>query len=257
VGRLDGKVAFITGAGAGIARQACIRFAAEGASIGVAEINPETGADTAGVVQANGGKAVAVATDVTQPDQVEHAIQETVAAFGRLDIIFNCAGGSAPPDGSVTDMPIEAWDRSIQIDLYGTFLGCRFGIPELRKAGGGSIINMSSAMGILGEMQGFPARHSYSAAKGAVSALTRCVAAEYAKDKIRCNALAPCYIETERNVVVKAGFTNAQLDALGANHPLGTGQPEDIVNAALFLASDESRLISGTVIPVDGGMTIT
>jgi NAD(P)-dependent dehydrogenase (short-subunit alcohol dehydrogenase family) len=255
--RLDGKVTFITGAGAGIARQACIRFAAEGASIGVAEINPETGADTASVVQANGGRAIAITTDVTQPDQVERAIQETVAAFGKLDIIYNCAGGSAPPDDSVTNMPIEAWDRSIQIDLYGTFLGCRFGIPELRKAGGGSIVNMSSAMGLLGETQGFPPRHSYSAAKGAVSALTRCVAAEYAKDKIRCNALAPCFIETERNVAVKAGFSNVQLDALDANHPLGVGQSEDIVNAALFLASDESKLISGTVIPVDGGMTIT
>lgn len=254
--RLDGKVAFITGAGAGIARQASVRFAAEGASIGVVEINPETGAETASLIEANGGKAIAIAADVTQPDDVERAVRETADAFGRLDILYNCAGGSAPPDASVTDMPIEAWDRSIQIDLYGTFLGCRFGIPELRKVGGGSIINMSSVMALLGEIKGFPARHSYGAAKGGVASLTRCVAAEYAKDNIRCNALAPCYIETERNVAVKATFTNAELDNLNAVHPLGTGAPEDVVNAALFLASDESKLINGTVIPVDGGMVV-
>ena len=173
--RLDGKVAFITGAGAGIARQAGIRFAAEGASIGVAEINSDTGTDTARVLQTDGGKAVAITTDFTRPYQVELAIRETVATFGSLDIIFNHAGGPAPLDDSVAEIPTEAWDRGIQMDLYVTFLGCRFGIPELRKAGGGSIINMSSAMGLLGETQGFPPRHSYSAAKGGISALTRCV----------------------------------------------------------------------------------
>ena len=254
--RLDGKVAYITGAGAGITRQASRLFASEGASIGIVEINPETGADTVSVIQSDGGEAVAIEADVTQPDDVERAVGETVAAFGRLDIIYNCAGGSAPPDDSVTDMPIDAWERSIQLDLYGTFLGCRFGIPELKKVGGGSIINMSSVSAFLGEMNGFPPRHSYSAAKGGVSALTRCVAAEYAKDNIRCNALAPCFIETDRNIAVKAGWTNEQHDRILSVHPLGTGEPEDIANAALFLASNESKRITGTVIPVDSGMLV-
>ena len=254
--RLDGKVAIITGGGAGIARTASRLFASEGASIGVVEINSETGTDTASVIQSDGGKAVAIQADVTQPDDVERAVQETVAAFGKLNVIYNCAGGSAPPDDSVTDMPIEAWDRSIQLDLYGTFLGCRFGIPELKKVGGGSIINMSSVMAFLGEITGFPPRHSYSTAKGAVASLSRCVAAEYAKDNIRCNAIAPCFIETERNVAVKSGFTNAQLDMINSVHRLGTGEPADIANAALFLASDESKRVTGTVIPVDSAMII-
>ncbi len=254
--RLDGKVALITGAGAGIAREASRLFAKEGASVGVVELNPETGNETAGMIKADGGKAVAIQADVTRPDDVERAVKETVEAFGQLDVLYNCAGGSAPPDDSVTEMPIEAWDRSIQLDLYGTFLGSRFGIPELKKAGGGSIINMSSVMNFLGEMRGFPPRHSYSAAKGGVSALTRCIAAEYAKDNIRCNAVAPCFVETDRNVAVKAGWTNEMTTTVLHQHPLGTGRPIDIANAALYLASDESRLVNGVILSVDGGMVV-
>ena len=164
--RLEGKVALITGAGAGIARTTSRLFASEGASIAVVEINPDTGAETSSLVQSDGGKAVSIVADVTEPDDVERAVKETVEAFGQLNVLYNCAGGSAPPDDSVTVMPIEAWDRCIKLDLYGTFLGSRFGIPELKKAGGGSIINMSSVMNFLGEMKGFPPRHSYSAAKG-------------------------------------------------------------------------------------------
>ena len=132
-------------------------------------------------------------------------------------------------------MPIEAWDRSIKLDLYGTFLGSRFGIPELKKSGGGSIINMSSVMNFLGEMRGFPARHSYSAAKGGVSALSRCIAAEYAKDNIRCNAIAPCFVQTGRNVEVKSGWTNEKTDTVLQQHPMGLGEPSDIAHTALYL----------------------
>ena len=254
--RLEGKVALITGAGAGIARATSRLFASEGASIAVVEINPDASEETVSLVQSDGGKAISIVADVTEPDDVERAVKEAVVAFGRLNVLYNCAGGSAPPDDSVTVMPIEAWDRSIKLDLYGTFLGSRFGIPELRKSGGGSIINMSSVMNFIGEIKGFPPRHSYSAAKGGVSALTRCIAAEYAKDKIRCNAIAPCFVETDRNIAVKAGWTNEMSDTVLAQHPLGTGEPLDIANTALFLASDESKLINGTIISVDGGMVV-
>jgi NAD(P)-dependent dehydrogenase (short-subunit alcohol dehydrogenase family) len=254
--RLDGKTALITGAGAGIAREACRLFASEGASVAVVEINPETGAETTSLIQSDGGKAISIIADVTEPDDVERAVKEAVEAFGQLNILYNCAGGSAPPDDSVTAMPIEAWDRSIKLDLYGTFLGSRFGIPELKKSGGGSIINMSSVMNFLGEMRGFPARHSYSAAKGGVSALTRCIAAEYAKDNIRCNAIAPCFVQTGRNVEVKSGWTNEKTDTVLQQHPMGLGEPSDIAHTALYLASDESRIVNGVIIPVDGGMVV-
>lgn len=254
--RLEGKVALITGAGAGIARATSRLFASEGASVAVVEINPDTGAETTSLVQSDGGNAVSIVADVTEPDDVERAVKEVVEAFGQLNVLYNCAGGSAPPDDSVTVMPIEAWDRCIKLDLYGTFLGSRFGIPELKKAGGGSIINMSSVMNFLGEMKGFPPRHSYSAAKGGVTALMRCIAAEYAKDNIRCNAIAPCFVQTDRNISVKSGWSNEMTDTVLDQHPLGLGEPSDIANAALYLASDESRIVNGVILSVDGGMVV-
>lgn len=255
MGKLDGKVAWITGSGSGIARDAARLFASEGARIGVAEINPDAGTETVDLIKSDGGEALFVHTDVTEADQVENSINETVAAFGRLDVLYNCAGGSAYPDDTVVDMPLDAWWRNQKIDLYGTFVGCRFGIPHLQAAGGGSIVNMTSVMAIVGELDAFPARHAYSAAKGGVLSLTRCVAATYARDKIRANSIAPCFIETERNKnVLVNDLSNAQKSAVYDQHRLGTGEPRDIANAALFLASDESRLISGTVIPVDSAL---
>jgi NAD(P)-dependent dehydrogenase (short-subunit alcohol dehydrogenase family) len=253
--RLEGKVAYITGAGAGIARDAARLFASEGAKIGVAEINPDAGAETADLINADGGEAIFIQTDVTEADQVEASVNETAATFGGLNIVYNVAGGSAPPDDTVTEMPIDAWWSNQKVDLYGTFLGCRFGIPHMQAAGGGSIINMASVMAMMGELQGFPARHAYSAAKGGVLSLTRCVSASYARDKIRANSIAPCFIETERNKgVLATGLTNEQKVIVYDSHRLGTGEPRDIAATALFLASDESKLISGTVIPVDSGI---
>ncbi|MSP68373.1 MAG: SDR family oxidoreductase [Alphaproteobacteria bacterium] len=252
--RLKGKVAYITGAGAGIARAAALLFAAEGAAVGVAELDRAAGERTVAEITGAGGRARFFATDVSKPDQVEQAINGTAQAFGRLDIIYNCAGGSAPPDDSVTRMPIDAFWRNMQIDLFGTFLGCRFGIPHLQKAGGGSIINMTSVMAFMGEIAGFPPRHAYSAAKGGVMSLTKCIAVEYGKDKIRANAIAPCFIESERNKGVLGRMSNSERSLLQTQHRLGTGEPRDVAEAALFLASDESRLITGIVVPVDSGL---
>jgi NAD(P)-dependent dehydrogenase (short-subunit alcohol dehydrogenase family) len=255
MGKLDGKVAYVTGAGAGIARDAARLFASEGARVGLAEVDPDTGSETAQLIRDDGGEARFMETDVTEADQVEGSIAETVAAFGRLDVIYNVAGGSAPPDDTVVDMPLDAWWRNHKIDLYGTFLGCRFAIPHLQAAGGGSIINMTSVMALIGELEGFPARHAYSAAKGGVLALTRCIAATYAKDRIRANSIAPCFIETERNrAVLRDQLSNAQKAVVYDQHRLGTGEARDIASLALFLASDESRLISGSVIPVDSAI---
>lgn len=152
-------------------------------------------------------------------------------------------------------MPLDAWWRNQKIDLYGTFIGCRFGIPHLQAVGGGSIINMTSIMAMIGELEGFPARHAYSASKGGVLSLTRCIAATYSRDKIRANSIAPCLIETERNKGVLAkDLSNAEKSIIYDVHRLGTGEPRDIAAVALFLASDDSRLISGSVIPVDSAI---
>lgn len=246
--RLAGKVAFITGAGTGIGRATAILFAREGAKVAIADIDARAGEETAHLA---GHAAIAIATDVTDPDSLQRAIRTTAAQFGRLDVLHNNAGGSTAADDTAVNAPLDEFWRAIKLDLYGTFLGCRFGIPALIKSGGGSVINMSSNVALMG----VPGRDCYTAAKGGIAAITRSLAVAYAAHKVRVNAIAPSATMTERVRRLVAG--NAALTRLADSHLLGLIEPEDIAGMALYLAGDESRMVTGQVLPVDSGVTIS
>ena len=254
--RLDGKVAFITGGGSGIARAAALLFAREGAKVVVAEIDGAPAEATARDVADAGGDAMAVRTDVTDEASVRVAVGAAVARHGRLDILFNCAGGSLNADSQVTDVDLAVWDRTMALDVRGAMLVCRHGIPELVKAGGGSVVNMSSGAALRGSSP----KHVYTAAKGAILSFTRALAGSYAKDNIRANAICAGRILTDRilnnyGTADAPGLVADLQDAAGRvrDYPFWVGRPEDIANIALFLASDESRMITGATIPADGG----
>jgi len=258
MGRLDGKVAFITGAGSGIARAASRLFAQEGAKVVVAELKPELGRASEQAVRDAGGDAFFIETDVTKEESVKGAIEKTAARYGKLDVLYNCAGGSIVQDAPVTDVDMSVFQYTIGLDLLGTFLCCRHGIPELVKAGGGAIVNMSS----VAALRGFPA-HVYVAAKGGIISLTRALAGEYAKKGIRANAICPGLVKTDR-VMQRFGDTDdpnsgtPQAQAMKAQlrrYPFSVGEPEDIARIALFLASGEARMITGAIVPADGGLS--
>jgi len=251
--RLAGKVALITGAGAGIGRAAALLFASEGAKVVVAEFNEESGLATVREIEAAGGTAFFARTDVTDAASVEYAVQSSVAAFGKLDTLYNNVGGTNPKDGPVTEVPLDVFWSTLTRDLFGTFLACRFAIPEIIKAGGGSIINTASMVGLIGKPR--PSQVSYTSAKGAIVSLTRGMAVQYAPQKIRVNAISPGVTLTER--LAKRLEQGAIPAALIDRHLLGLLQPNDIAQAALFLASEESRMITGHILPVDSGATMS
>lgn len=252
--RLVGKVAFITGGGSGIGRATAERFAEEGARVVIAEIDPVTGEAAAQSARAraqnSGGDAHFVHCDVREKANVELAFAETIRRYGRLDILHNNAGGSTPDDGPVADVSEEEFWRAIRLDVFGTFLCSKLGIPHLIKAGGGSIINMSSIVAL----RALPGRDCYTAAKGAVAALTRSMAVEYAPHKIRVNAIAPGVVLTERVRKLMEGAKD--IEKLAATHLLGLGEPGHIADMAVFLASDESAIVTGQVLSVDSGVSI-
>lgn len=250
-GRLAGKVAYITGAGSGIGRSAARLFAREGARVVVAEFDEAQGRACVEAIQAAGGQAIYIHTDVTSEDSVRASIDAAMAQWGRIDVLYNNAGGSSALDAQVTDCPVEEFWRAIRLDLFGTWVTCKYGIATMLKGGaGGSVINSSSVFALVGTR----GKDAYTAAKGGISAITRSMAAEYAPQRIRVNALAPAITLTER---VK-GLLQVQPDLLaktGERQLLGLTQPEEVAAMALWLATDESKTVTGQVIAIDGGMS--
>jgi NAD(P)-dependent dehydrogenase (short-subunit alcohol dehydrogenase family) len=252
--RLAGKVAVITGAGSGIGRAAALRFAAEGARVVVAELAPELGKETERLVRDAGGECRFTECDVTDEGSVAAMVQSARAAYGGVDVVYNNAGGSRDTDGAVHEVDVDEFWRTVHVDLFGTFLVARHGVRAmLERTSGGSVINTASAAALLGIPGG---RSCYSAAKAGVIGLTRAMAASYAANGIRVNAIAPGGTATDRILtgIARRGGTVRTPEG-PAIPPLG--QPVDIANTAVFLASDESRMITGQVLSVDGGMTAT
>ena len=253
--RLEGKVAFLTGGGAGIAKATAKAYVREGAKVALAEIDREAGERAAREI---GEAAIFIHTDVTDDASVARAIRETVERFGKLNVLFNCAGGSLQEDVPVHEMSLEIWRRTIALNLLHPFLVCRHGIPHLMKAGGGAIINFASHLGMIGSE-----KPAYAAAKGGIVSFTKTLAAQYADHGIRANAIAPAVVRTERSVkrwenkdmmlAEKPTKAIRERQAKSKLYPFSTGEPEHIAALALFLASDESRMVNGTTIAADGG----
>ena len=256
--KLNGKVAFLTGAGAGIAKAAAKLFVTEGAKVAIIELNREAGTNAEREIREAGGDAIFIETDVTQDEAVRRAVEATVARFGGLDILFNCAGGSLQEDVPVHEMDLEIWQRTIALNLLHPFLTCRHAIPHMMKAGAGSIVNVTSHLGLMGSM-----KPAYAATKGGIISFTKTLAAQYADYGIRANAIAPGSVRTERQInrYENKDWLNAEKPSLQARtrivmkklYPFASGDPGDIAAIAVFLASDESRMLTGTTIAADGG----
>ena len=250
--RLEHKVAIITGAGSGIGRAAALLFAAEGAKVVVADISNEAGGESVRQVRAQGGDAVWVQTDVCDAGQVERLVEETVARFGKLDVLYNNAGINL--HATVTETREADWDRIMDVNVKSVYLTCHFAIPEMIRNGGGSIINTASAAAIVG----LKSLCAYTASKAAVLGLTRNLAIDYAARNIRVNALCPGVTATEMTLRI----IESEPDPVAARKRYDQGRllgrmadPQEIARAALFLASDESSFMTGAPLVVDGGYT--
>jgi NAD(P)-dependent dehydrogenase (short-subunit alcohol dehydrogenase family) len=254
MGRLKGKVAVITGGAGGIGASSAALFAAEGARVVVVDIDAEGGERVAAGIRASGGDAAFIRTDVRLEDSVAQAVAFTLARHGRLDVLFNIAGGSAADDAPVHEVDMGLWEKTLSVDLLGTFLFCRHAVPVMMRQQAGVIVNTSS----WSALKGFR-KHIYTAAKGGVVALTRSLAGDYAEHGIRANVICPGGVRSQRNLsryaasVAPDDPVATERARIAKRYPFSYGDPIDIANIGLFLASDESRMITGATIAADGG----
>ena len=249
--RLQDKVALITGAGSGIGREAALLWAAEGAKIVVADVNDEAGQVVAAEIAAAGGAATYVHADVSKGADAEAMVRAAEESFGKLNVLFNNAGIMHSDDDNAMTTDEAVWDLTMNINLKGVFLGCKYGIPALRRAGGGSIINVASFVALLGAAT---PQIAYTASKGGVLSMTRELAVIPARENIRVNALCPGPLRTE--LLMKFLNTDAKKQRRLVHIPIGGfGEAREIAQAALFLASDAASYVTGTTFTVDGGLT--
>lgn len=249
--RLQDQVALITGAGSGIGRESALLFAAEGAAVAAADVNLASAEAVAAEIAKAGGKAIAVKADVSKAADCEAMVAAAEKAFGKLTVLFNNAGISHADDDDAISTTEAVWDLTFAINVKGVFLGCKYGIPALHRAGGGSIINTASFVAILGAAT---PQLAYTASKGAVLSMTRELAAIHARQNIRVNALCPGPLRTE--LLMKYLNTEEKKQRRLVHIPMGRfGEAAEIAKAALYLASSESSFVTGTEFLVDGGIT--
>jgi len=248
MGRLDGKVAVITGAGGGMGREAALLFSEEGAQVCAADVNRQAAETTA----ADARDAFAIEVDVAEPDSVRNMYEQTAARYGGIDVLYNNAGISPSDDDSILATEPDAWQRVQDVNAKGVYLCCKYGIPHLLERGGGSVINVASFVALVGAAT---SQISYTASKGAVLALSKELGVQFARQGIRVNALCPGPVETPLLLRI-FGDDPAAYERRRIHLPMGRlAKPREIVNAALFLASDESSYVNGATFVVDGGLT--
>lgn len=249
--RLEEKVALITGAGSGIGRETAVLFAAEGADVVAVDIDDAAGEETVKMINGAGGEAIYVHADVSQDAECEKMVRAAEEKFGKLNVLFNNAGISHAQDDDAINTSEDVWDLTMAINVKGVFLGCKYGIPALRRAGGGSIINTASFVAVLGAAT---PQLAYTASKGAVLSMTRELATIHARENIRVNALCPGPLHTE--LLMKYLNTEEKRQRRLVHIPMGRfGEAKEVAKAALFLASDDSSFTTGATFLADGGIT--
>ena len=251
--RLEDKVTIITGAGSGMGRVAASLFAAEGARVVCVDVAEEMAESVAESVRTAGGQATAVAADVSNEDQARRMVDHAVATYGRVDALYNNAGIMPAADHSVVDTDVETWDKVMAVNVRGVFLGCKYAIPKMLDQGSGSVINVASFVALLG--CSVP-QDAYTASKGAVLALTKSLAVQFAPNGVRTNSISPGPIETPLLMDWLVKDEEAKRIRLARNPTGRFGKPEEIVHVAVYLASDESRWTNGANFVIDGGITI-